>query len=335
MATKTKTKPATQAVGAVELPLEKTTEGQAVTQHAETTMDASSIAPVVDEAAIEKIAGGEVLADGAGEEGEDAEVTKAFTTTSTTVDQLHVEIVVDPLTKATTALDQIDAAVATVVTIESLEKGMYAVGRFADMLESISYLAQGAENEAEFEGDGSPVPAKLRDWLKAGAAIFKDMAKEEVDELVAAGKVKKAAPAEAITVDVSAIGGEALAKSITDLTTDRDNLAKSLAEKDEALTKLADRIEPLAKTVADLVATNTELAKRLETIEAQPAAPKTAGAFASVSKDEDAGGAASLEKAAVLSEEDISKVLGAMSEEDRALLLIKASRQLPRAVTYR
>jgi phage head maturation protease len=237
---------------------------------------------------------------------------------------------VDPITKATTALDKIDAAVAAVTKTDDLEKGLYAVGRFAEVLESISNLAQNAEYEAEMEADNSPVPAKLRDWVKAGAAIFKDMAKEEVDELVAAGNVKKAAAAEAITGQTAATGTEDLHK----VTSERNDLAKALAEKDEALTKLADRIEPLAKTVEDLVATNADLAKRLATVEAQPAPAKTAGAAAAISKEEDASGSASLEKS-VPSEEDIAKVLAAMSDEDRALLLIKASRQLPRAVTYR
>jgi phage head maturation protease len=324
MATKTKTKPATQAVGAAEPPLEKTTEGQEVTQHAEKTVDASSTALVVAGAAIEKTAEAAPVVDGAATEGET--VAKAEGEGGASSDE---QPVVDALTKATTALDKIDAAVATVVKASDLEKGLYAVGRFADLLESIGYLAQGAENEAEIEADDSPVPAKLRDWLKAGAAIFKDMAKEEVDELVAAGKVKKASAAVAITGQDTASG-----EDLTKVTGERDALAKAVAEKEEALAKIAERIEPLVKTVEGLAATNADLAKRLETIEAQPAAPKTAGPLASVSKEEDAGGAASLEKS-MPSEEDLAKALAAMPEEDRAMLLIKASRQLPRAVTYR
>jgi hypothetical protein len=76
------------------------------------------------------------------------------------------------------------------------------------------------------------------------------------------------------------------------------------------------------------------LQKHIEELLAEPAPPKTAGptAFFAISKEEDAGGAAAMGKSAP-SEEDIAKALGAMSEEDRALLLIKASRQLPRPVT--
>ena len=127
------------------------------------------------------------------------------------------------------------------------------------------------------------------------------------------------------------MGGEVLAKAIADastaLTAERDALIKAVAEKDDALTKLADRIEPLAKTVADLVAANAELAKRFAE---EPVAPKTAGAFA-VSKEDDAGGTQAVEKAAP-TQEDIAAALDAMSEEDRAILLIKAAQQLPRPV---
>lgn len=306
-----------------ELPL-TAAEDDSITKAAEAPTGASSTAPEVDAGAAQKPAGGVVAADGAPAEGD----TIAKSEGGASSDE---QPVVDALTKATTALDQIDAAVASVAkTDATLEKSMYHVGRFAELLESLAYLALSAQNEADFEADNSPVPAQLREWLKAGSAIFKDMAKEEVDEFVAQFKgMKKAAEAESITGQADAPG-----EDLTKVTGERDTLAKALAEKDEALTKLADRIEPLAKTITDLATANADLAKRLETIEAQPAPPKTAGSFASVSKEEDAGGSASLEKGAP-SEEDIAKVLGAMSEEDRALLLIKASRQLPRAVTYR
>ncbi len=67
---------------------------------------------------------------------------------------------------------------------------------------------------------------------------------------------------------------------------------------------------------------------------AEPAPPKTAGTYGlvAISKEEDAGGAQSLGKAAP-SQDDIAQALSEMSEEDRAMLLIKAAQQLPRPVT--
>lgn len=75
------------------------------------------------------------------------------------------------------------------------------------------------------------------------------------------------------------------------------------------------------------------LNKRIEELLAEPMPPKTAGAgnYFALSKEADAGGAGAMHRPP--SEEDLAKALGVMSEEDRALLLIKASRQLPRSVT--
>ena len=69
---------------------------------------------------------------------------------------------------------------------QQLRKDMYGVSRFADLIQSINYLARDAEFESEQEGDASPVPAALRSWLKTGTDVFRAMADEEVRELIAA-----------------------------------------------------------------------------------------------------------------------------------------------------
>lgn len=81
---------------------------------------------------------------------------------------------------------------------EDLKKGMYSVSRFAEMLGSIAYMVSDAQSESDYEGDNSPIPAQLRDWLKQGAVIFTGMAAEEVNELVAMSEAKKAEAAEAL-----------------------------------------------------------------------------------------------------------------------------------------
>lgn len=68
---------------------------------------------------------------------------------------------------------------------DEIKKGMYGVSRMADLLQSISYLAQDTQWEAEYEGDNSPLPQQLRDWLAHGAEILKAMAEEEINELLA------------------------------------------------------------------------------------------------------------------------------------------------------
>ncbi len=66
-----------------------------------------------------------------------------------------------------------------------VDKGMWNVQDFASCLACIASVAASAEADAQWEGDGSAVPEKLRSWLGAGVAIFKAMAKEEADELLA------------------------------------------------------------------------------------------------------------------------------------------------------
>jgi len=77
------------------------------------------------------------------------------------------------------------AAPAKLVPAE-VRKGMLDLGTFASILASIGWLTQGAEGEAAWEGDNSPLPAELRDWLTQGVRIFNEMAAEETSELLAA-----------------------------------------------------------------------------------------------------------------------------------------------------
>ena len=235
---------------------------------------------------------------------------------------------IDPVAKANAALDALAAAVAAVAAVEPVEKGLYAVGRFAEVLEAISYLMKSAEYEAESEGDESKVPASLKSWLADGIAIFKAMSTEEADELIAPVKAKKAAEADDLAkaakeaADAESDAGAALATVA--LTVERDGLAKALGD-------VAGRIDPLVKVVE-------ALSKRLADVESQPVPSKTAGpgaAHASVSKEADAAGPAAVSKSAGPSSDDLVKALASMSEEDRTLLLIKAQHQLPQTYTLR
>ena len=75
-------------------------------------------------------------------------------------------------------------------TQDTVKKGLYGVSRFADLLESLGYQVSSAQSESEWEGDNSPVPARMREWLAEGAEILKAMAAEEVEELLASLKPK-------------------------------------------------------------------------------------------------------------------------------------------------
>jgi Holliday junction resolvasome RuvABC endonuclease subunit len=185
-----------------------------------------------------------------------------------------------------------------------------------------------AESEAELEGDNSKVPAKLRAALNGLGQAFKDMAAEEVTELLAVGNTRKAAEADTLrkaAVD-EALTPEALAK----VAGERDDLAQRLAERDDQLTKVAERVEPLAKAVENLT-------ERLARVEAAPLPPKTAAntLAKAVSKEADSTGQLGNADKPQLSNEDVQKALASMSPEDRAMTLTKAALARPIAVSTR
>ena len=225
-------------------------------------------------------------------------------------------------------IDALDAAFAKAAPGDDLAKGLYTVRTFADVLSSIAYMVSDLKSEAEFEGDNSPVPGKLQAWLLAGVPLFKEMAAEEIDELVARVTAQKAEGASALSAAAEA---DALAKAQALVADETAALKAQIDERDSALVKLADRVEPLAATV-------DALSKRLAAVEAQPAPPKTAGvlgkaAVVSVSKEQDSAGiAASEPQSATLTPEDARKALEAMPEQERGHLLMKAALAMPRRI---
>lgn len=64
-------------------------------------------------------------------------------------------------------------------------KGMGSVAEFAQLITDLRWLAEWVASEAQSEGDGSQVPARLLAWLRTGALILSDMAAEEAAEAVA------------------------------------------------------------------------------------------------------------------------------------------------------
>lgn len=66
-----------------------------------------------------------------------------------------------------------------------LMKGLYDVGRFAELLASFGRLQRSAAYEAKEEGDNSTIPADLLALMQKTGDVFLEMAREEVAELVA------------------------------------------------------------------------------------------------------------------------------------------------------
>lgn len=90
-----------------------------------------------------------------------------------------------PAAKASEAQPAATEAPAAESAPATVAKGVYTVQEMAGALWYIAGICASAENDAQWEGDGSPVPAALREWLASGVAIFNAMAAEEFAELLA------------------------------------------------------------------------------------------------------------------------------------------------------
>lgn len=192
-------------------------------------------------------------------------------------------------------------AVITCYKAEAIEKGMYSVSCLSECLSTLAYLTADAQWESECEGDNSPIPQKLREWLSQGAEILKEIAVEEIDELVASVGVKKAA---ATADDIQKAGSrnsksdQAILNQVMQLlkqlgaeeTTEDDGADKvAKAELSEEVTAKVLALEDIKKAcgaagaadgelltdfVSKLASERDTLTKRVKELEAMPAPAK-------------------------------------------------------------
>lgn len=179
---------------------------------------------------------------------------------------------------------------------EPLKKGLWSVVDLAGVVNGLNWVLCDTQWEAEVEGDGSQIPARLAAALKELGAILVDMTAEEIAELTG-----EQTPEANVVVMELADAAKSLVKRATDLekvgarnsktdlekiqsmhdnavalgaecTTDDDAEKNSGGdlEKVEAgnLQKLLDSNNQLQKTV-------TELTERLAKVESQPAPYKS------------------------------------------------------------
>ena len=240
-------------------------------------------------------------------------------------------------------------------TLGELRKGMWAVQDFVEVLRSIGYMAQDTAYEAEYEGDNSPIPAALRDWLAQGAELFQAMAKEEIEELLATLPAPPSAETFAMAAKLAkGEGFEDLLKAkftavdktkletLHKVAVDAVNaLAQVWQENQDAevtgsekgapvadLQKMAGLESDLAKAVVALSSAQASvetLTKRVADLEAQPAAPKgVINANSVVSKSGDTINPEAPDEAALRKQaEEISQ----LPPEEQARLLIKFAHQ--------
>lgn len=189
---------------------------------------------------------------------------------------------------------------------EEVEKGMWCVQDFAAALNSLGSICSSAEWEAQSEGDNSPVPAQLRAWLAQGVEIFKTMAAEELEEMMASLKEQAG---ELPEVDVMQMGdktgdlgkkGAAFSASTKDKLKKAHDAIKTASDHMDSLGyandddgdegKKADEADDLAKAeladkLSKVEAERDDLKKRVEELEAQPEPAK--GALKVVEKGAD------------------------------------------------
>lgn len=209
---------------------------------------------------------------------------------------------------------------------DEIKKSMWAVGSFAELLARLGSLACDSAWEAEYEGDNSPVPGQMRDWLAQGAAILQAMAAEEVTEMMASLNAMIPAQTEVAVVELAEgvelakAGAKFSASSKTALSemhkaaqdmcdkfdqlgykTDDDtvessdnigDIAKGLAASDEISKALEVANSELAKAQAanaELSETVTKAQARIAELEAQPEPAKAArfGLQVPISKGQD------------------------------------------------
>lgn len=188
-------------------------------------------------------------------------------------------------------------------TDTDVKKSLWDVREFAACLQSIAYLCESAESEKQWEGDNSPLPASMRDWLTTGVGLFQAMSQEESSEMLARlqGMVKadtrtdiekagarfsKATKGTLATVHKMLRDCD---KALTDMgyeTADEDEadggkadtkVDKTAAQKVEpapAPQPAAPSVEAVEKMVGDLGSQLKQLVDKVTKLEAEPAAPK-------------------------------------------------------------
>jgi phage head maturation protease len=225
-----------------------------------------------------------------------------------------------------------------IVLKSAIEAALDDYMKFANVREMHALSAVGTAEKASVDDKGLYITAKIVDdvaWKKVVEGVYKGFS--------IGGKVLARDPDNRKIItsvrldEISIVDRPGNPKAVFDIWK-----AAGARDPAEVATAGLDTIERnLRPDPADLImkafaakdAEIDRLNKRIDELLAEPLPPKTAGAHAvfAVSKEDDAGGAHNMRKAAP-AEEDLVAALQAMPEEERALLLIKASQQLPRPV---
>lgn len=224
------------------------------------------------------------------------------------------------------------------ITKAAIEAALDDYLEFANIREMHQLSAVGTAEEASVDAKGLYLAARIVDdtaWGKVTSGVYKGFSVG--GKVLARDKDDKKVITKIALTEISLVDRPSNPEARFDVwkAAGADPIAAATA----ALDRIDHAIQPngadaLMKIFQQQGAEIDRLNKRIEELLAEPAPAKTAGTgtIFAISKEDDAGGAASLGKSAP-SADDLAAALAGMPEEDRALLLIKASRQLPRPVT--
>jgi hypothetical protein len=229
-------------------------------------------------------------------------------------------------------------------TLGTLRKGLWTVADFASVLQSLAWMAQGTEDESEFEGDASPIPAAFGQWVADGLGLLQAMTAEEVAELIATlpkpepmstlEMAAKAGDLEKKGAKFSKATAEALGKvhgmlgdchkAMADLGFDKPgNIQDDETEADKAGTAEGlQKVEDLAKateTITKLTTENETLTKRVQELEALPEATKGVAVVFNPDKQSEMFA----KQAEDAKAEDLKKYQSTTNPEERFLLATK------------
>lgn len=256
-------------------------------------------------------------------------------------------IAADPLSE--TARTQFHSAFDALNRIEQsrgvapegdVSRSMWTVKDLASLLSDLYYLINNSAWEAALDGEGDAVPDQLRTALKTLADAFTKLSAQEAEQLVA-----KAGVSVGRALDYAlARGGDAALTEEEQGAIQRaldgfvkrgfklpaiEAQAPANADQGEEVKRLNDELETVKAANAAYEAKLGEIVERLNKLAAEPAPPKTAasGAARPVDKTEDAPGPDSARGAP--NAEDIQRALDAMTPNERAAVLMKASLATP------
>jgi HK97 family phage prohead protease len=252
----------------------------------------------------------------------------------------HAETVADEASgeAVVEATEEVERTEEAPAEAEAVEAPLDPVDRATKALEALSKAvdrAAGVEEKPVVVGaeEFAAATDALDRFAALESAVLSDEQNEKlnglIETLVARGLKLKATEAAAAGVEEVALERAALVEERDTLKRRFDEFADSMTTLVERVQALESRPAPAPEAVAEAVAEAVEpLVERMKAIEETPLPPKTVvTAAVAVSKEQDASGIA--ERAPGLSGDDLKRALDAMSDEERTLLLIRAAQQRP------